>query len=423
MNNSRRKNRTIFFLVLSIFTITASLVSAAIIETGDNIQFTPLHRIEDDVYAFGGKNIVMDGFIDGDFTIFSYGVSVNGELTGNGNFFCKEMDHNGKIERSLHAFVESAKINGVVGRSAIAFCSDFVLGGNGSIERDLYGFGGQVDIGGTVKGNAKIHAGMVRVYGVIEGNLEIEADEITISSPAVIKGDLIYHSTKEARIDTSGGVVILGQTEWFPPDESEDDGSGLFRNVVVTGSELLAAFLFGLLILIPFRRYAREAVEQLSRKFVVSLAAGLITMVVFIFAIMVACVSAITFLIGYGLISGDAPAAGALVLIMSTIIFPISAFSAVSGGILFYIGKIILAFMVGCVIYKALKKETAALTKFQLFLGLVALAFVFEIPYLGFLIYLIGSLTGAGAIVLAVRKIGLEISRPKSSEASPQTLQ
>jgi len=413
------KNNTITSLFLLIFALFAVPVSGAIIETGDNIQFTPLHRIEDDVYAFGGKNISMDGYIDGDFTVFTYGLSLNGEVNGGANIFSKEFDLNGKVSRSLHAFAESIKINGVVSRSVISFCSDFVMSSNGLIERDLYTFCGQADIGGTVKGNATIHGGIVRIFGVIEGNLEIEAEEITISSPAVIKGNLIYHSPKEARIDTAGGVVILGTTEWAPPETDDEGNSGVFRSFVVTTSELLAAFLFGLLILIPFRRYAREAVDQISHRFVIALAAGLITVLVFVFAILVVIVSAVTFLIGYGLVSGNAPAAGALVLTLSTIILPISAFSAVSGGILFYVGKIILAFLVGNLIVSAIKKSSVRLSKTQLFLGLVALAVVFAIPYLGFVIYLLGSLTGAGAIIMAIRKINFEISASKSGDTPP----
>ncbi len=415
MNSVRSYNKfwiRLFFHYIFLSTLSAS---AAIIETGNNIQFTPLHRIDDDVYVFGGENISMDGFIDGDFTTFTYGVNINGEISGNANFFCRNLDHNGKVDRTLHAFVESANINGIVGRSLMIFSNNFVLTSNGLVERDLHAFCGRADVGGTVKGNAKIHASEARIYGIIEGNLEIEADNITISPPAVIKGNLIYHSKEEANIDTSGGVVILGTTEWILPDAGEEDDSGIFVKVVVTISELLAAFLFGLLILIPFRRYANEAVEQIKSRFVISLAAGLITIVVFIFAVLVALVSAITFLIGYGLISGEAPAAGAFVLIMSTIILPISAFSAVSGGILFYIGKIILAYLVGLTIVNALKKESPALSKTQLLLGLIALALVFEIPYLGLLLYLLGSITGAGAIVMAVRKISFELSGSKSA--------
>lgn len=415
----KSNNKTRFTFLLSILVLLTAPVWGAIIETGDNIQFTPLHRIEDDVYAFGGKNISMDGYIDGDFTVFTYGLTLNGEINGGANVFSKEFDLNGKVNRSLHVFAESIKINGTASRSVITFCSDFVISSNGLIERDLYAFCGQADIGGTVKGNAKIHGGIIRIFGVFEGDLEIEADEITVSSPAVIKGNLIYHSSKEARIDTAGGVVILGTTEWVPPDTDDDSDSSVFRNVVVTTSELLAAFLFGLLILIPFRRYAREAVDQLSHRFVVALASGLITVLVFLFAILVVIVSAITFLIGYGLISGNAPAAGALVLTLSTIILPISAFSAVSGGILFYIGKIILAFLVGNLIISAIKKGSVRLSKTQLILGLVALAIVFAIPYLGFVIYILGSVTGAGAIIMAIRKINFEISASKGGDTPP----
>ncbi len=389
----------------------------SIIETGQDIQFTPLHRIEDDVYAIGGENISMDGHIDGDFTAFTYGINVNGDINGNGNFFCRSLDHNGRIERNLHVFAETANINGVVNRSVIAFCSEFILSGNALVERDLTIYCGRVDIGGTVKGNAKIHGSEVRIFGIIEGDLEIEGDKIAISSSAVIKGNLTYSSRDEIVIDTADGAVIVGTIERVALKSDGDNESGL-RTVVVTISELLAAFLFGLLMLMPFRRYAKEAVEQMKHRMVVSLAAGLITILVFLFAMVVVVLSSITFLIGYGLISGDTPAAGALVLTMSTIILPISAFSAVSGGILFYLGKIVLAFLIGYAIVKSLKKEAVCLSKTQLLLGLVILALVFEIPYLGMFLYLLGSLTGAGAIVLAVRKISFEIGAGKGGDSS-----
>jgi len=404
--------------VWSIFLILASVfqVSGSIIETGDDIQFTPLHRIEDDVYALGGKNVSMDGNIDGDFTAFTYGVTVNGEINGNANFFCRSLNHNGRIERNLHAFVESANINGNINRSIIAFCSDFNLSNNALVERDLTVYCAMANIGGTVKGAAKIHGREIRIFGVVEGDLEVEGDIITISSSAVIKGNLTYSSLKEIVIDTAGGAVILGTIERVKSETDQESESSAFRTVVVNISKLLAAFLFGLLILIPFRRYAKEAVEQLSQRAVVSLAAGLITMVVFLFAVVVVVLSSISFMIGYALISGDAPAAGALVLTMSTIILPISAFGAVSGGILFYLGKIVLAFLVGYVIVRAMNKQAVQLSKTQLILGLAALALVFEIPFLGILLYLLVGLTGAGAIVLAIRKINFEISRAKTGD-------
>jgi len=418
MNNNNFRFKVHSIIVLVFLLIPIFSVFGSIVETGDNIQFTPLHRIEDDVYAFGGKNISMDGFIDGDFTVFTYSANVNGEINGNGNFFCRMLDHNGKIDRSLHAFVESANINGIVGRSALVFSNNFVLSSNGLVERDLYACCARADVGGTVKGNVNIHADDARIYGIIEGNLDIEAREITISQPAVIRGNLTYHSPQAARIDTAGGVIILGTTKWIPPEHGKENESSLFRKMVVTISEILAAFLFGLLVMILFKRYAKEAVEQLGNRFIVSLAAGTISVVVFVFAVIVAILSAITFIIGYALISGDAPAAGALVLTLSTIIFPISTFCAVSGGILFYVGKIILAFLFGFLIVKALKKQAMPLSKTQLLAGLIALALIFEIPYLGVVLYILGSLTGAGAIMLAVRKINFEISKSRTDDAS-----
>jgi hypothetical protein len=157
------------------------------------------------------------------------------------------------------------------------------------------------------------------------------------------------------------------------------------------------------------------AYTQLKEKFAVSLAAGFITVFLFSLAAVSALLSGFSFLIGYALVAGDTPAAGAIVLIFSTIIFPIAAFGTVSGGILFYAGKILLAFFIGIFLMQLLKKNTTLLSKTQLLLGLVVLALIFAIPYLGILFYLLGSMTGAGAIILAIRKIRFGISDLKAA--------
>jgi len=397
--------------------ILADSISASVIEKGDDIQFSPLHRIDDDVYTFSKNPISMDGFIDGDFTSVAYDVTINGEITGSSNICAINSLHSGKIMGSLRSCSNSLTINGFVGRSVIAFCSKFSLSGRGIIKRDVHLVGVDIDIYGTVGGNLKVYGKEVRLLGNIEGDVFIEAERIIISAPAVINGNLTYESKTEAQIDSSG-VTIVGVTEWIKENEIADEEAGQLRNTVVIFSEILAAFMFGLIVLIPGRNYAKVAYTQLKERFAVSLATGFITVFLFCLAAFMTLLTSFLFLVGFALASGETPAAGAIVLIFSTMMFPVSAFGAVSGGILLYTGKILLAFFVGTFLVQLTKKSPVLLSKTQLLLGLIVLALIFAIPYLGIVLYLVGSMTGAGAIILAIGKIKFEIDNTGSASGN-----
>ncbi|MCH7690768.1 MAG: hypothetical protein IIA17_06965, partial [candidate division Zixibacteria bacterium] len=68
--------------IFCFFLVLAGELSASVLEKGDDIQFSPLHHIDDDVYTFSKNPISMDGFIDGDFTSLASDVTINGEITG-----------------------------------------------------------------------------------------------------------------------------------------------------------------------------------------------------------------------------------------------------------------------------------------------------------------------------------------------------
>jgi len=67
---------------------------------------------------------------------------------------------------------------------------------------------------------------------------------------------------------------------------------------------------------------------------------------------------------------------------------------------------------------KKIKKNPVLLSKTQLLLGLIVLAIIFAIPYLGIVLYLIGSMAGAGAIILAIRKVKFEFRIDDTDSAS-----
>ena len=116
-------------------------------------------------------------------------------------------------------------------------------------------------------------------------------------------------------------------------------------------------------------------------------------------------------LIGLTLVYGEGAPLGVFVLALSVLMIPITSFITVSGGVLFYSGKIIIALLGGYFLVRLAKPNAVYLGKFQLLVGLIVLALLFSIPfYIGFLIYLIASIIGAGAIILGIKHCRRELN-------------
>jgi cytoskeletal protein CcmA (bactofilin family) len=418
------RNGSFLSIVVSAVALTLLLASGAgatIIQTSDDIHISNLHHIDDDFYAFG-QTITVDGLIEGDLVAGGYEVFTNGDVTESQNVFAYRLHHTGTIGNSLRAFVNTAEIDGHVGRSIVIFAYDTRIGKGAMIARDVTIGGYSAHLEGTVGGKATVRADRIYISGEIGGDVDIEGKHITISPPTVIKGNLTYTSEKEIEIDPASGVTVLGETKWKKPerrDEEKEKGALSLRSVVLEISKLLAAFLFGIIVIYVFKRYARESFKQLRTRFAVSVAAGFLALLIVIAAVIILVISVVLILIGLALISGNLAPVGAMVLILSILTVPIASFITVSGGIVFYSGKILFALLLGFLAVRIFKAEPAMLGKGQLLLGLIVLTVLFAIPYVGFPLYLLITIIGAGGIILGIKNCRPATDQSSSSNMSP----
>ncbi len=405
-------------IILIITLLFAGYAQATSIQSDKNIHISNLHQIDHDLYAFG-QNVTVDGLIKGDLVVGAYEVFINGEVTESENIFAYKLHHTGTVGNSLRAFANTVIIDGKIGRSVMLFAYDARIGKGAVIERDVSVLGFTARIDGTVGGDVTIRTAKIVISGEIGGDVDIEAEEIRIVPPAVIKGNLTYTCEKEAEIDTAAGVTILGETRWEQPEEDngeeEEKTGAAFKTMIFKISKVLAAFLFGIIVVYLFRRYAEVSFHQLRTRFSVSIATGFLFLLILVVALLILVISAIFLLVGLALISGEMAPLGALVLILSMLMVPITAFTTVSGGIIFYSGKIMFAFLVGYLLARIFKSEVALLGKAQLLFGLIVLALLFAVPYVGLLIYLLVSIAGAGAIVLGIKNCRANTGRSQAS--------
>lgn len=400
--------------------LSTGVVSAMVFQHEEHLHISNLHRIEDDYYAYA-QDLTIDGYIDGELAAFTYNFSQNGEVTGTANVFAYQFSHRGIIGRSLRGFANSATIDGSIGHSLLLLASDITISQPAVVERDARLYGQNVRMYGTINGNVDIRGKSIIIEGFIGGDLNVHTSgEIVIASTAIIGGSLNYESPEEKSLEIAEGAVVTGGVHWSPPlTEEENKDAPAVKAIILAVSKLLAAFLLGVILVAVFRRQAEESFAQLRSRTTTSIAVGFVVLIGFALALIILAIAVALLIAGLLLMSGESAVVGALLLVLSTLTLPISSFAAVSGGILLYAGKIMVAFLIGTAIVGRLRRSARALSAWHLFVGLTIFALVFAIPYLGFLVYLLVTVTGAGAIALGVHHCRRPIAATTVATTSP----
>ncbi len=390
---------TIVVLTMSLATVTAY---GSTFRSGDDVHISNLHKIDDDFYASGNK-IQIDGTITGDVTAGSYQTSINGEIGGSANLAGRYADHSGRILGSLRFAGERIMINGFVGRSVIAFGSEIITGQGAVVQKDFTVSGNDVTLNGLILGDVECAAARTRIAAQIEGDLLLKGGKTTVAPQAVINGNITYVAEEENALELEGGVTVTGEVIWKKPEAATEEDTSYLVDITFKFASLFAAFLFGVIAIKLFRPYAEESFSQLRKRLSVALAAGVLGLLILAFCILVLVLSLIAMLIGTVMLSGDYAVVGILILVLSILMVPISSFVSVSGGIILYSGKIIVGLLVGYLIIRLWRPDAKVLSKSSMLLGLFVLTLIFTLPYVGFLLFFLTTITGAGAIILGIR--------------------
>ncbi len=398
------QKRYLALLLIGLTVLIVAPIRATTTEGGDNVHISALHEIDDDFYAIS-KQIKVDGVVTGDFLGVGGEAVVKGNIGGSGNFCCQFLDHNGSVDGSLRFVGQRLTVTGRVGGSIVCAGQAVFIRQGSIVEKDVNIAAAEIDLDGTILGRAVCVGSnaTVRVTAQIGGDLDIEAKKITIAPPAVIRGNLIYHTETEDQLTIEPGVTVIGTTTWKPPDTGSEDDSGILPDIAYALANLLAAFIFGILVLKLFRPYAEESFRQLRERVTASVAAGLVSLLGLVMAVVVLVLALIGTGAGSVLVSGDLAFLGVGVLVLSLLALPISSFITVAGAIILYSGKIVVGLVLGYQVLNLIRSDQDAQpSKAALFVGLLLLTIGNALPYMGPVVYALTMLIGGGAIVLGI---------------------
>ncbi len=367
-------------------------------------------------------------YIGGNFIRFQS--EINGDLIGGSqelvfSGICRQdiiwgsrwLTINGPVEGTIRGFAQTIDINAPVGRNLMAMGQIITIGPSTEITKDAILFGADVSFEGHVYNSLYIKAGKTTIGGTIGGDIDVETDQLEILPNTVIEGDLIYKSPDKVKIEES--VLIKGQTRWTKAEEKIEHKKYqafgpitfmlkmyLLLNVIysliifiitlILGNTALIPLIFltlivsGMVVIRLNKKTAERALSVMKERFFVSLGLGVVLILLFPLA--------------------------AFLAILTIIGIPIGLIIVFTFGIFCFTGAIYTAQFIGNYIGHFLNIDKHPLSFLCLAIGVVVLAGLILIPFIGWIVALFTLTVGLGALVLSLERFkGKTIKIPKSN--------
>ena len=411
---------------------------------GDSIVIGPDEVIEDDLYV-GAETLTVDGVIQGDLFTGAAVVTINGTVEGDLVTGAQSITINGTVEGDVIAFGQSVVINGTVGddlrsgAAAIQLGKDAVIGddllfGGASLELmpgaeiggDLLFGGAQALVEGDIVGDLLVGSSALELTGTVAGDVTAYVDVpeegeeymppafygpqmniampsvapgLTITNSAKINGDLTYTAFTDKDFPASaidGKITrqepeIMQDFEHPAPPTPQQVAGFWFLDLLRTIISLIA---IGMLIQWLFPNFLASAEYRLQTETWPSLGWGVVAYAFFFFALLVVFTAMIFGAIIFGVLSlgglsGTIVFVGLLVLFAMIVGFVLTVT---------YLTKVIVATLGGKLLLARVKPEWANHKFYPLAIGVIILAFIMAVPFVGWLFKLLVVLFALGAI-------------------------
>jgi hypothetical protein len=330
-------------------------------------------------YVGAGGMVNVTEPIAGDAFLAGGRVAIATEVQGDLVVAGGEVSLGGAVGDDLYGAGGNVQLDAIVTGNARLAGGDVTVGAATVVAGNVHLTGGRVQFDGNTHQDLRASGGSVRLNGEVHGDAVVRAEELVVGPDARIGGRLVFRGPGEPEI--AEGAVIVGGVDFERRSTRRvfDDASGHARDAVLgVGSFLsfVGLFLAAALFLAMFPNFATAAAATVGRKPLQSLGLGLA---------FVACV----------------PFLG-VVLLITVIGIPLALLLVPIYLLLLFLGWAIVALFVaqrGLDILRPGRPATMPARLLALFLALVALWLLRQIPLVGGLIAFVALLAGIGAFV------------------------
>ena len=339
----------------------------------------------------GAQDLVIEGIVNGDVFAGATSITIRGTINGSLNGGAASVRIEGPVAHGVRIAAADVLISAPIGRDLMVAGESVEITQSGSVGGDALVAANDVAIVGRVDGRVLGFAERLRIASGIGRLVDVEIGELTVDSSARIGGDLTYRSASQAQIPpgTVAGNVI------YEASSSDPSASGIGGTILGTIRWSLAWIvvqaLLGLLLFGLARGWMDRAAGQVLQRPWISLLTGCVSGIAAVPAILVV---SLALLVGFGIAFGG----GILAAI------PVPVFGLGLYALALYVSPVFAALAVGRLLLGRMQLNESGLSGIMaLAVGLLVLALLGAVPYVGWLITALATLFGLGAALLAGR--------------------
>ena len=255
------------------------------------------------------------------------------------------------------------------------------IGIPGTVTGEVYSAGANIDLSGTFGSQVTAFGANVVLSGTFDQNVEVASARLTLTPTTIIRANLTYSA---AVLEKQEGSQVLGTVterqepikaekvdEWRKKGEKAAKGAGIAFWFIST----IALVLVGLIISSVFPHQTNRVVEAISQSPWKSIGLGLVFLVVVPVAIVIALVTVVG--------------------------IPAAIIAAFLYAIIIYISRIYIGVWIGRKVIGALKRRQITSLFWPLVVGIIIIALIGLIPFIGWIFRLFCLLISLGALLLA----------------------
>ncbi len=369
MKNSLAK--IIVFLALILLPFGA--VKAMETKAGDSVYIPKDEIVTGNLYVTA-NTLTIDGNVSGDLITAAQIITVNGRIEGDIIAIAQNITINGEVGGNIRVAGTTINLNGSVARNINAFGTSIVLGTASKTGWDVYAAGMNLESRGVIEGGLSGYFTRALISGKVAKNINLKlsgnklGEGLTISSEAIIGGDIVYTADKSASI--SEKATLGGKLQQKIPENNKNDFATVWIWTMLYS--IFAALAVGLILITLFKKITPKIISKIESKPMKVALPGLILM----FAL--------------------PPIA--LVLAFTLIGVPLALIIMVWWLVAIYVAKLFTAILLGQLILKNLNKNHQVKLIWSLILGVIISWLLFAIPFVGWIIGLIAIWLGLGGI-------------------------
>ena len=335
-------------------------------------------EIVDDSLAVAGHVVAVDGTVTGNLFAAGGRVILRGTVKGDLVAVGERVEIEGTVEGNVFTIGGTVLVRGSIGRSAHCAAADTIrVDPAGRVDGDTVGFAGTIDLDGHVGRDLVAFAGTTNVRGDVGRNASVRTRRLHLEPAAKVGGNLVARVRDAHAVQVDEGAIVSGKTEkrLLPKERSRYARVGFYGWRLIW---LAAAFLVGLALhaLVPglFPARVPEGVALLRTA-------------------------------GLGFVALVVVPAAALLLMLTLIGLPAGLLMLGVWLAGLYVAQILVATLVGRGFLQKADAPPASIAS-ALLVGLVFVAIVVNLPYVGGPVRFVVLVLGLGLAVVGAQRGG-----------------